>query len=441
MLIDYSAATIVIQVPSINGTYDIIPIPGLYTIPPLCRQDPTLCRPLIIEGQHLVVPAVGSLVFVNLATPSQKPYVVPITQSCHPTTLIYAIDEEDETSVLWVACMNDSSSSLVYLLFFIGNSGGDINASFFPLREVSLSESSTGDFSESILLPDLCSTTGVYRLYVVHASFIWHFPVTGGVVREFVRSDVQLENCSSVSYIEHSGTSDDVITIHCSSGVVVSYSVCSESAQYHSLASGDGIPYSCGSGSGSVRYKTDSIQVLSASANNSILRQFDHTLGDITYGKCSGDFFAAITASGSLYGIQLDDTAAGQEATKLARVCDDTSCVRPAFGSTGGLLVYDVSDSTLFSVSVVAACVGAVIGTPHSVQRPSYVGISSTGSLTCECTTVVVTPTESPDPPELEEMPDTHTLTAVVVSVVVPLVILVAIITGVVIGVVIFKCR
>lgn len=430
VLIGYSTDSIVVQVP-VNGTYDIVPIHGC-TGPPLCQEDPTLCRPLIIGGKSLVISAVGSLVFFNLATPSQDPYVVSITRSCTPTNLVLVTDDEEDTSYLWVACISDSLPSLMYLSYSLSFSGDGevISASFInQLPEVSLSESSTS-FSESILLPDLCSTSGNFRLYVVHDDFIWYFPVSPGVVREFVRSDVQLENCSSVSYIEHSDASEG-ITIHCSSsGVVVSYSTCSEDAQYHSLAV-DGIPYSCGTGS--VRYRTDSIEVLGADDDDSTsLRQFDHTLGIITYGRCYGDFFTVITASGSLYIVQLAGTASG-EVTKLADVCDDTSCVSPAFGSTG-LLVYDVSDSALFPVSVLDACASPVVGTPYSIQRPSYVSISSTGSSTCDCTTVPVpmttgTPTESENPPKMDENKDEKKIVAL--SVVIPLVCIIVAVIGV----------
>lgn len=376
----------------------IIDIPG-HTLPGQCQLNPSRCHTLIREEgeerrRYLAISAVGNVVLVDLeGGSSQVPYVVSTSAEdrpqCDPVDLFSVIDAH--LPYLSAACEDASGSTLMYLSFFLMIEESGLVAMDLILSPVTLL--STSGFSQTILVPNQdCSNSQDSKFFVVADSVIQSFPATGLVTREFTPR-LQLENCSVVSYVEYVGTSKNFI-VHCLNGVAVNYSTCSDLAEYHYLAVG-GIPF-LSSSSLTAMYRTDSIEVV-LSSNGSVV-SLNHSVGEIRFGRCLGNFFAAVATNGSLYIININT---GWVSAAIAQVCgSEGSCVLPAFSSRG-FTVYDFQNSSLFSVSFVEGCEYPIVELPDdtSFLLPSFISATRNGQRACECPNGTISPgtTSQPD--------------------------------------------
>lgn len=446
-----------------NSTFTV-DVPNRH-LSPLCEADPRRCHTLI-EGRFVVVPVVDGLVFVDFQVGStQVPRIVDISaHDCSPIDLFVTTFGDFDT--IHAACIN-TSSSLTYLEYFysIDNDGvlevNDMMA--FSPPPPPLSSAQGSGFSETIVVSDHCSGSSTdSKFYVVADNFIWHHPAStsGGTNSEFTRNDVRLENCTAVSFLEHTGSSD-VFTIHCSNGVAIRYSTCTESIRYFYLGQ-RGVPFSCSSQK-NLYYRTTSVEVeqLKKDSVLPLLMVLNHTVGEIRYGKCQGDFFTAVATNGSTYVLQLNTSGVSY----VADVCHNEgsgSCLLPSFGPTG-FVAYDFSRSTLLSVTLVMVeeCgegpVVEVMSDDMNFLPPllDLVSIVETRHKQCECskpttptiisttttTTTTTTLDTSPSIPFETTVGESGSDTAVIAGSTVGVLVVVLILIGVISAVLYKRCR
>lgn len=420
------------------GTSFILGIPG-HTFPPPCQSDPARCH-ITIMSRYLAISALRTVIIVDLeGGGSQTPIVVPLGLDCDPTDLFF-VRVADTPSII-AACEHNSSLMLQYVYIFLemsDNTELTVQPDLVPTVTVSL-ESMSG-FSQTILVPNrFCTSSGGSTFFVLADGVIWSHPATGNANTFTARSD-QLQNCTTVLYIEYTGLSGD-FTIYCSNEAAISYSTCSERVQSHFLSQ-DGLPFPCPSSTVPVTvfYKTDSIRVVQVS-NPSVVSSFNHSVGGIRRGACMGNSsFAAIATNGSLYVI---DISSEDVSPAIANVCNG-SCVRPPFGAAGFPL-YDVMESSIKVVSLVEECNWPIVEmlTFDGNLPPSFISAVATGTQrSCECSVKGDTTTESPEGPMTPPgdnttiQPDT---TLMIVRVVVPSVVA-AVLVVVVIGIIVVVC-
>lgn len=353
-------------------------------LPPQCVEHIS-CNSVAVDTEWLALPSNSSLVFINLASPD-KWQVVPIGHDCNPTNLFF------NEGTLWVACVKstDYSSRLTYLPYLISKAvdGLDIEYLLDPQNSAP-SQVLNSSFSRSIFIHHpSCFSHGESNLYTVADGYVWHFPLSSGADMVFTRSEIPLENCSSIAYIDSS--SGTTFTVHCNGGVATTYDTCSGQWQYHPIREG-GLYFPCSSLIETV-FTDDSIRV--TYTNGTIIWHKNHSVGDILHGECKANVFNAVAVNGSLYAFVF---RLGSFYLVAQNVCDAGSCFWPTFDSdTSRFIGIDKGNATLFSVSEVVACSFPVKDIHvNSIPYPAMIHYVSTPGHICQCSYAGFSPSGS----------------------------------------------
>ena len=357
-------------------------ITGL-SLPAQCTgQGFQICNALEIFDRFLVVPASGNLVTIDLRSSEAAP--VRHTLPCDPINVFF----DNSRSYMWVMCVD--GSFLTHLAFDVSVSANGVLA---LQMDVSASHNTPVEFltsfSETVMVSyAVCSGEDIVQLYtVIDGQTVWHFPITLGSNPNFDQIDHPLQNCDNVSYIEHSGI-DESFTAHCANGISTEVSTCTQDFSPANFE--NSTRFSCSERY--LYYSHDSVTV--TFSNESIAANITHSLGPIQRGFCKDHFFLAITASGSLWVVHLNEGTVTMVAGSVCEGGGSTSCHVPSFSSENGFLVYDTAEGSLKSVRVLPDCGTPAVETyPHSalVEPSLYLARGSTHECNRECRVDVAT--------------------------------------------------